>query len=118
MRQCPFQQFIADAATLLTGGDEQLSEKPQIATDPTKAEAEDLTRIFCYPQAIGIVLQGKHLKVWRTRARHRPKAVTFGEFIDAAHDQLVRSFQIFGAGKSVSEWHRGSSAMREGDRAE
>jgi hypothetical protein len=88
-------------------GYEQLSEKPQIVTDPAEGEADDLIRVFCDPEAFRVVLKGKRLKVWRTWTCHGPKAMAFGEIIDAAHDQFVRSFQIFGAGWSINERHRG-----------
>src|SRR5262249_1919298 len=52
----------------------------------TEGKAKDFICVLCYPQAIGIVLQRKRLKFSRAYHRHCPKAVTFGEFIDATND--------------------------------
>jgi hypothetical protein len=46
LAQRSFQKYVADAATLMTGGHEQLREKPQVATDPTEGKAKDVICIL------------------------------------------------------------------------
>ena len=79
MLQRSFQQFVADPAALMTGRNEQLREKPQIPSDPTPGEAEDFTGVFRHPQASGVVVQGKQLKIGRARHGYRSEERRVGK---------------------------------------
>src|ERR1700730_7085384 len=92
MLQRSLQQFVADAAALMTRRYEQLREKPQIAADPTPGEAHDFIGVFGHPQPTGIILQRKRLKIGRTRDSHWSKAVTFRQVVDAGNHKLVGAF--------------------------
>jgi hypothetical protein len=105
MLEGPLQQFIANAASLAIGRNEELRQKSQVVASPTPGEADDVTGIFRHPQAAGVVLQGKQLKLGRPRGGDCSKAVTFGEVIDAGNDKLVGSRQIRRAGGSVHHRH-------------
>src|SRR5882757_346027 len=97
MLEGPSQQFIANAASLTTGRNEELRKKPQVAAGPTPGEADDVTGVFRHPQAAGVILQGEQLKLGRPRDGDCSKAVTFGEVIDAGDDKLVGLRQILRA---------------------
>src|ERR1700716_3328525 len=98
MLEGPFQLLIANADSLLPGQNEELRKKPQVAAGPTPGEADDVSGVFRHPQAAGVILQGKRLKIGRPRDGDGSKAVTFGEVIDAGNEKLVGSRQILRAG--------------------
>ena len=85
------QQFVADTAALLAGCDEQLRQKPEVATHPTQGEADDVTICLGRPHAVGIILQGKQLEIGGTQGGHGPKTVTLGQVVDTPNDERFRS---------------------------
>jgi len=62
MVQRSFQKLIANFSTLLSGGNEQLSKKPEIAANPAEGEAEHLAGFFADPKAIRIIAQRERRK--------------------------------------------------------
>jgi hypothetical protein len=75
MRHGAAQQFIADAAALLIGRDEQFRQEPQAAAHPAESEAEDVAALLRDPQAVAIVLQRERLEVRRPRRCHAAESV-------------------------------------------
>ena len=114
VRQRSCQQFVADAASLLTGSHKQFREKPQAVAEPTEGEAKHLAPLLSDPKAAGIVAQGKRLEMWRPRRCHRPKTVPLRQVVDAASNQFLGARQFLLARGPVVDNHRTTPGRKTG----
>ena len=91
----------------MAGRDEQLCQKPQIATDPTQRTTHDLPLGLDYPHAIGIIVKAEQLEIGRPHGCHRPETVSLRQVVDAAHDKLLRSVQFVSTRRTKIDGHWG-----------
>jgi hypothetical protein len=98
-------QLIANAITLAIGGNKKLSQEPKFTADPAPREADDFSILISHPQARGIIPERECLKSRSSRRGHLAETSPFREFVDTANDDLVSSFQVVHASRSVYDGH-------------